>query len=89
MKAIMTTRCFLLLTMTYGMTGCAFNPNVEIVGSYFPGWMICLVLAVVLTAVAHGLLRRRQAHHAVGHPALIYPAMLIFFTSILWLCLFA
>jgi hypothetical protein len=71
------------------LTGCNRNPNVEIVGSYFPGWMICLAFGIVLTVFAHGILRRRHTHHSIGHPALIYPAMLTFFTCLLWLLLFA
>ena len=71
------------------LTGCSRNPNVEIVGSYFPGWMICLVLGVALTAAAHALLRRLRAHRAIGHPALIYPSILVLFTCVLWLCLFS
>jgi hypothetical protein len=89
MKFVMPVRRLVILSLPLLLAGCSRNPNVEIVGSYFPGWMICLVLGVVLTAVAHTLLRRRHAHHAIGHPALIYPAMLILFTCILWLCLFA
>ncbi len=79
----------LLFAAAFLLTGCNRNPNVEIVGSYFPGWMICLVLGVVLTAIAHTFLRSRHAHHRIGHPALIYPAMLTFFTCLLWLLLFA
>ncbi len=71
------------------LTGCNRNPNIEIVGSYFPGWMVSLVLGVALTALAHTLLRQRHAHNSIGHPALIYPSMLIFFTTLLWLLLFA
>lgn len=71
------------------LAGCNRNPNVEVVGSYFPGWMICLVLGVVLTGLAHSFLRRRHAQHSIGHPALIYPAMVTFFTCLLWLLLFA
>lgn len=78
-----------LLPLPLLLAGCSRNPNVEIVGSYFPGWMICLALGVLLTAMAHAILRRRHAHHAIGHPALIYPAMTVLFTCILWLCLFA
>ncbi len=89
MNAIMIARRFVLLPLALCLTGCSRNPNLEILGSYFPGWMICLVLGIALTAVAHTLLRRRHAHHAIGHPALIYPAMLVLFTCILWLCLFA
>jgi hypothetical protein len=78
----------LSLTVIF-LAGCNRNPNVEIVGSYFPGWMICLTLGVILTAAAHAWLRRRHAHHSIGHPALIYPSMLTFFTCLLWLLLFA
>ncbi|WP_263411450.1 YtcA family lipoprotein [Terriglobus tenax] len=71
------------------MVGCARNPNVEIVGSYFPGWMVSLALGVVLTAVVHVLLRREGLLSSVGHPAIIHPALLVFFTALLWLCFFA
>lgn len=82
-------RALLALLALVLMVGCAHNPNVEIVGSYFPGWMISLVIGVALTAVAHVLLRRAGLLHAVGHPALIYPAMLVLFTCLLWLGFFA
>ncbi|MDE1174984.1 MAG: YtcA family lipoprotein [Edaphobacter sp.] len=75
--------------LTYSLAGCSRNPNVEIVGSYFPGWMISLAAAVALTGVAHVLLRRKGLLHAVGHPALIYPSMVLLFTCLLWLCFFA
>ena len=78
-----------LLLAALLLSGCGRNPNVEIIGSYFPGWMICLALGLVLTTGAHSLLRRRHAHHRIGHPALIYPAILTFFTCLLWLLFFA
>ncbi|MDE1156488.1 MAG: YtcA family lipoprotein [Acidobacteriaceae bacterium] len=70
-------------------TGCSRNPNVEIVGSYFPGWMISLACGVVLTACSHTFLRRRGLLHSAGHPAVIYPAMTVLYTCLLWLCFFA
>lgn len=69
--------------------GCNRNPNVEIIGSYFPGWMISLALGVVLTGLAHMTLRRQRLIQAVGHPALIYPSMVVLFTCLIWLCFFA
>ncbi|QMV18504.1 hypothetical protein GOB94_07250 [Granulicella sp. 5B5] len=71
------------------LTGCSRNPNVEIVGSYFPGWMISLVAGVALTGISHVFLRRRRLLHTIGHPAVIYPAMVVLFTCLLWLCFFA
>ncbi len=71
------------------MTGCSRNPNVEIVGSYFPGWMISLAVGVVLTVVAHALLRKRGMERAIGQPVLIYPGMVLVLTCALWLLCFA
>jgi hypothetical protein len=71
------------------LAGCSRNPNVEIVGSYFPGWMIALAIGVVLTLGSHTLLRRQGMDHSIGHPALIYPGMVVLFTCLLWLCFFA
>jgi hypothetical protein len=78
-----------LIFATAFLTGCNRNPNVEVFGSYFPGWMICLVLGITLTSMAHAILRSRHLHLSIGHPALIYPAMLTLFTCLLWFLLFA
>lgn len=71
------------------LIGCSRNPNVEIVGSYFPGWMVALVAGIVLTGICHAIFRRTGLLSEVGHPALIYPAMVVLFTTLLWLCFFA
>lgn len=71
------------------LVGCSRNPNVEIVGSYFPGWLIALAIGVVLALGSHALLRRQGMDHSIGHPALIYPSMVVLFTCLLWLCFFA
>jgi hypothetical protein len=69
--------------------GCSRNPNVEIVGSYFPGWMLSLAASVVLTLISHSLLHKQGMDRTIGHPAIIYPGMVILFTCLLWLCFFA
>lgn len=82
-------RSLISFAIALPLTGCGRNPNVEIVGSYFPGWMISLVLGVGLTGLAHTVLRRYKLIHTVGHPAIIYPGMVVLFTCLLWLCFFA
>jgi hypothetical protein len=82
-------RLILLTFATLATDGCARNPNVDIVGSYFPGWMISLALGVGLTGAAHVTLSRRGLMRATGHPAVIYPGMVLLFTCLLWLCFFA
>jgi hypothetical protein len=84
----LATSLFLSLPIIFLM-GCSRNPNVEIVGSYFPGWMLALALGVVLTLTTHSWFRRQGMDRSIGHPAIIYPAMVVLFTCLLWLCFFA
>lgn len=78
-----------IITLSLAINGCSRAPNIEIVGSYFPGWLISLVVGIVLTGVTQVFLRRNGLVHSIGHPALIYPSMLTLFTCVIWLCFFA
>ena len=80
---------FVLVLLPLGIAGCSRNPNVEIVGSYFPGWLLSLIAGVLLAFATHTLLRRKGLSHAAGHPAIIYPILVLLFTCLLWLCFFA
>src|SRR6266545_4220874 len=38
------------------LSGCSSAPSRSILGSYFPSWMICVLVAMVLTVAVRGLL---------------------------------
>jgi hypothetical protein len=68
------------------LTACERAPSFDIVGSFFPAWLVCLSLAIVLTAVARWLLARMRIVIAV--PILTYPSLAALFTFALWLAFF-
>jgi hypothetical protein len=71
-----------------GLCGCRRAPSVGIYGSYFPGWLICLVLGIALTVAIH-LVVRRSGHEARLNPVgLVHIALSITLTCLLWLALF-
>lgn len=70
------------------LTGCMRAPSVDIIGSFFPGWMICLAIGVVLTFAARFILLRLRLESEVGPLALFYPSLLTLLTSLLWLAYF-
>jgi len=70
------------------LTSCAHAPSVEIVGSFFPVWMVCLTAAVILTFLARKQLVRHKLESQVGPVALFYPSMVVSFSCLLWLILF-
>ena len=68
--------------------GCSHAPNIDIIGSFFPVWMLCLVIAIPLTFAARFGLVRFQLENDIGPPVLFYPCLVLLFTSLLWLIFF-
>jgi len=76
------------LPVICSLTGCVRAPSVDIIGSYFPVWMICLTAAVVLTFVCRKVLVRSKLEPHVGPPALFYPCLVVLFSCLLWFTFF-
>jgi hypothetical protein len=74
----------LLASLTVG--GCARAPSFDILGSFFPAWLVCLAAGILLTVPARWLLLRLRI--AVALPILVYPGLTAFFTFALWLVFF-
>ena len=67
------------------IAGCGRAPSFDIVGSFFPAWLLCLVVAVLLTVVSRAVLRR---HVEIAWPVLVYPCLTAIFALASWLALF-
>jgi hypothetical protein len=68
------------------LAGCGQAPSFDILGSFFPAWLLCLALGVVLTAAARWLLS--CLHIVIVLPVLTYPSLTGLFAFGLWLALF-
>jgi formate hydrogenlyase subunit 4 len=68
------------------LVGCSRAPSVEVLGSFFPAWLVCFILAIVLTALVRFLLARLRLKVAL--PILMYLGLAAFFTFALWLAFF-
>jgi hypothetical protein len=67
------------------LIGCGRAPSFDIMGSFFPAWLVCLVIAILLTVLSRELLRR---YVEIIWPILVYPSLTAVFTFALWLTLF-
>jgi hypothetical protein len=67
------------------LTGCGRAPSFDILGSFFPAWLVCLVIAILLTVLSRQLLRR---YVEIVWPIVVYPSLTAAFTFALWLVLF-
>ncbi len=74
--------------LAMALSGCSRAPSVDILGSFFPGWMICLTIGVFLTFAVRFVLVKVRLETEVGPLALFYPSLLTLFTCLLWLIYF-
>ena len=72
-----------LLLTTPLLAGCSRAPSVDILGSFFPAWLVCFIVAIGLTALVRLALLR--LHIKVALPILLYPSLTAVFTFLLWL----
>ena len=66
----------------------ACNPLVNVEGSFFPAWMLCLVAGVALSVAARGLFVLLRLDPHLGPPILIYPSLTLLVSVLTWLALY-
>ncbi len=81
-------RIALLCSPLLLLTGCQQAPAFNVLGSYFPAWLFCLALGIILTAVARAVLRKYDLAAALSPPLLMYSCLTALFTCALWLIFF-
>jgi len=85
MNAICKSMRAVLVPSLLLMTGCGRAPAFDILGSFFPAWLICMVAAIVMTVASRALLAR---YVETVWPVLVYPSLTAIYTFALWLALF-
>ena len=65
------------------------TPTIDVVGSYFPAWLICIVVGLALTLVTRQLLVGFKLDVHLHPAALVYPCMILLFTLAVWLAFFS
>ena len=61
------------------------SPTIDILGSYFPAWMICILSGLALTFVAHWIVQVGKLESYLGPAPLIYSCLMIIFTFATWI----
>jgi len=77
---------FGLAIAAFVLANCGRAPSFDILGSFFPAWLVCLALGLLLTLAARWLLLR--LHIMIAVPVLTYPSLTALFTFALWLAFF-
>jgi hypothetical protein len=64
------------------------GPQINILGSFFPSWMLCALIGIVAALLLRLLLIRTAIDPHVGPRALVYPSLAILVTLVLWVAVF-
>ena len=70
-------------------TGCSRAPSINILGSFFPAWILCGVIGVLLAAAARVLFARLNWERELSPLIVVYPCLAALFTFSIWLLLFS
>ena len=77
------------VSLIFTSVGCSRAPSLNILGSFFPAWILCGVVGILLTVVARMLFVRANFEKELSPLILIYPCLAAFFIFSLWLMFFS
>jgi hypothetical protein len=63
------------------------SPSFQIAGSYFPAWLVAIVVGIILTIVVRALIARAGLAEFIRPAAVVYLSMALAFTLAIWLIL--
>src|SRR5215470_13518505 len=71
------------------LSGCGVIPSVNILGSFFPAWLISIVIGVILTIISHQAFVLTKIAPYLRPAAILYPCLILLWTLTTWLVVFA
>jgi hypothetical protein len=67
------------------LTGCSSAPSRNILGSYFPSWMICALIGLGATVVFRAVLAKAGIDEELPMPIVVYLAFATAVSLAIWL----
>ena len=64
------------------------GPQINVIGSFFPSWMLCAAIGIVAAVLARYLFVLAGVDQYLGPRALVYGSLALLVTLVLWLSLF-
>ena len=74
-----------LAILSLALAGCRVGPSIDVLGSFFPAWMLATVIGLVITGVARQLFIATDLHAYLWPRGLVYACLTILSTLTTWL----
>ena len=78
----------LLLMASVAFSGCMRAPSFNVLGSYFPGWIACILAGIVVTAIVRWFLNRTGVEERLPLLPILYLSLALLIACGLWLIAF-
>ncbi len=83
-----TSLALLALALPLALGSCSRDPNLEISGSFFPAWMLSILVGLVATLVAKRVFLATRIDPHLTPQLIVYGALMLSFTLLTWLVLY-
>jgi hypothetical protein len=77
-----------LVAIALPVAACSYSPTMELLGSYFPAWMLCAVIGIVAAVIIRQILAVAGINDYVVAPLLTYAGLAVSATLLVWLLWF-
>jgi hypothetical protein len=71
-----------------GPSAQAHSPSIDVFGSYFPAWMICLLSGLALTLISYQILITLKLDRHIYPAPIVFASLTALFTMMIWLAFF-
>jgi hypothetical protein len=76
------------IALDLGVSGCSHAPTMDLLGSYFPAWMLCAAIGILTAVVIRQILAAAGINDYVVAPLLTYAGLAVSATLLAWLLWF-
>jgi hypothetical protein len=74
---------------TVGICGCGDAPSFDILGSYFPAWLVCILIGIAVSAATGLCLTAGNRQKLIRWSIVTYPCLAASIAFTLWLLLYS
>ena len=73
----------------FAVSGCSRAPTINVLGSFFPAWILCGLIGIVITVIVRLLFVRWNFENELTPLLLVYPCLAAFITFTCWLLFYS